>query len=171
MPSLARMSDDEGVVRASNTAELESELEQTKAELAELQESYRRLAADLDNQRRRSREQAERAAGRERGEVLRELLGIVDDLDRAQQASAESSDDDLRAGLEAVRREAHRILERRGVKRMDSVGKAFDPERHEAVGLAEGGAGMVHAEVRPGYLLEGDVLRPAEVLVGKSEGR
>jgi molecular chaperone GrpE (heat shock protein) len=54
---------------------------------------------------------------------------------------------------------------------MDSIGKTFDPERHEAVGLAQGGEGMVHAEVRPGYLLDGDVLRPAEVLVGKSEGR
>ena len=76
----------------------------------------------------------------------------------------------LREGLEAIVREARHLLKSRGLERMESVGTPFDPLRHEAVGLSEEGEeGSVHAELRPGYLLGGEVLRTAEVIVGKGE--
>jgi molecular chaperone GrpE (heat shock protein) len=57
------------------------------------------------------------------------------------------------------------------VTRIDALGRAFDPRMHEAVGLSdEGAAGRVLAEVRPGYLIGSDVLRPAAVLVGREPG-
>ena len=149
-----------------------AELEAARSELATLREAHQRLGADLVNVRERHRRDFSRAVERESGALMSEWLEIVDDLDRALAASREASEGSLREGLEAVVREARHLLQKRGLERIDSLGAAFDPERHEAVGLTdEAEEGQVHAEVRPGYLLGGAVLRPAEVIVGKGEAR
>lgn len=146
------------------------ELEACRAELEELRSAHQRLGADLVNLRERHRRDFESSVAREVGALIREWLEVVDDLDRALAASQDAPASGLREGLEAVAREARQLLERRGLERFESVGERFDPERHEAVGLSdEGEDGRVHAELRPGYLLGGEVLRPAEVIVGKGE--
>lgn len=148
------------------------ELEATRSELATLREAHRRLGADFANLRERHRRDFTLAVERESSALLREWLEIVDDLDRALDASREAPEGSLREGLEAVVREAHHFLEKRGLERIVSLGGEFDPSRHEAVGLTEDAEdGQVHAEVRPGYLLGGAVLRPAEVIVGKGSAR
>ena len=146
------------------------ELEACRAELAELRAAHQRLAADFANLRERHRREFESSVSRASGALMREWLEVVDDLDRALVASQAAPEGALREGLEAVVRAARHLLETRGLERFDSVGSPFDPERHEAVGLSEEAEeGRVHSELRPGYLLGGEVLRPAEVIVGKGE--
>jgi molecular chaperone GrpE len=154
------------------SGETAAELEAARSEFAALREAHQRLGADLANLRERHRREFSQALARESGALIREWLEIVDDLDRALAASRGAPAGSLREGLEAVVREARHLLERRGLERIDSIGHPFDPLRHEAVGVsADGKDGHVHEELRPGYLLEGAVLRPAEVIVGKGERR
>ncbi len=164
-----QMSTNESPVRPGGGDET-AELEACRAEFSALREAHQRLAADFANMRERHRRDFARAVERETGALMRDWLEIVDDLDRALEASREAPAGSLREGLEAVVREARHLLEKRGLERFDSVGAPFDPQRHEAVGVSEESReGCVHAELRPGYLLGGVVLRPAEVIVGKGQ--
>ena len=164
-----QMSTHESPVRPEGGAET-AELKACRAELSALREAHQRLGADFANMRQRHRRESSRTVERETGALMRDWLEIVDDLDRALEASREAPAGSLREGLEAVVREARHLLEKRGLERFESVGATFDPQRHEAVGMSEDSReGCVHAELRPGYLLGGVVLRPAEVIVGKGQ--
>jgi molecular chaperone GrpE len=138
-----------------------------EAQLAELREKWLRALADLENYRKRTqRDRAEEA--RYRGfDVLRGLVVIVDNLDRA--LASEGSVSDLKQGVELIRRQLEALLRDHGVERVEALGKPFDPAVHEAVsqhadpGVAEP---TVTEELRPAYRLHERLLRPAAVRVG-----
>ncbi|HEX3841122.1 MAG TPA: nucleotide exchange factor GrpE [Acidimicrobiales bacterium] len=127
-----------------------------------------RALADLDNQRKRFERELDRARSLERAAVARQWLPIVDDLERALD-HAGPDDTPLVEGVRAVFDQAVGLLASLGFPRFDDLGKPFDPNRHEAVGVADGSVtpGTVVSVVRPGYEGPGAVLRPAGVVVSR----
>jgi molecular chaperone GrpE len=138
-------------------------------EVESLRDRNLRLMAEFDNARKR--------AGREREEyirfanesLIRELLPVLDNFDRALLAARnEPGAAAVTAGIELIQRELLRVLEKFGTTSFSSVGQPFDPERHEAVARVQDGEHpemTVIAETAHGYLLHGRVLRPALVTV------
>ncbi len=130
-----------------------------------------RKTAEFDNYRKRiereRREQAEYAAA----DVLSDLLPLVDDLERALEADADTGTDAYRKGVELIHKQMLDLLRRRGVTPIEAVGHEFDPHLHQAVtheavpGRPEG---EVVEEFRRGYRLRDRLLRPSMVKVAKA---
>ena len=103
-----------------------------EAELAQMEDRYKRALADLDNYRKRIARETERRVEESREAQLREWLEVVDSLERALFMQPE---DPVVQGLRAVLEQMEAVLARQGVTRMGAAGEPFDPERHEAVGI------------------------------------
>jgi molecular chaperone GrpE len=117
-----------------------------------------RIQADFENYRKRVARETAAAGERARSGLVRELLPIVDNLERAL-ASAEEGEQHLAEGVRLVHSELIAVLERNGVEQ-------FDPAEHEALSVREDGdAGIVVDVVEKGYRSNGTVLRPARVVV------
>ena len=124
-----------------------------------------RVQADFENYRKRAAREAAVAGERARSGLVRELLPIVDNLERAL-ASAEDGEQHLAEGVRLVHSELIATLERNGVQQFDPAGEKFDPTEHEALSVRdEGEAGLVVDVVEKGYRSNGTVLRPARVVV------
>lgn len=127
-----------------------------------------RALADLDNYRKRAVRERDEYAKKAREDLLRELLPVFDNLDRASQFVGQSADVTAVAkGIEMVLKLFDDTLVRVGGKRLRSVGQAFDPQVHEAISQqpSEHPAGMVAAEHLAGYTLGDRLLRAAMVVV------
>jgi molecular chaperone GrpE len=141
----------------------------TQAQLAELEDRWRRAVADLDNFRKRVIRDSEQLQRAERARVAKEWLPVLDNLELALQ-HAESDPAAILEGVRAVRDQALAVLNRLGYPRREDTGEAFDPARHEAVATVEDDAvpaGTVVEVVRPGYGKDENLLRPAAVVVAK----
>jgi molecular chaperone GrpE len=126
-----------------------------------------RAQADFENYRKRAAREAAAAGERARSGLVRELLPVVDNLERAL-ASAEESEQHLAEGVRLVHSELIAVLERNGVQQFDPRGDRFDPGEHEALSMrSQDGAepGVVLDVVEKGYRSNGTVLRPARVVV------
>jgi molecular chaperone GrpE len=124
-----------------------------------------RIQADFENYRKRAAREAAQAGERARSGLVRELLPIVDNLERAL-ASAEDGEQHLAEGVRLVHAELIAVLERNGVEQFDPAGEKFDPSEHEALSVREDGdAGVVLDVVEKGYRSNGTILRPARVVV------
>jgi len=138
-------------------------------ELEELKTRHMRLMADFDNYRKRvQREQAtQRLYASEN--PLRDLLGVVDNIERALSVSTEEdSAGSLSEGVRMILNQMLSVLERHGAKAFESIGEVFDPERHEAVarqGHAVYSADLVCEQMQKGYMLHDRLLRAASVVV------
>lgn len=144
-------------------------LDESKA----LQDKYLRLAAEFDNYKRLSlREQRDSARFANEG-LLKELLPILDNLERAVRSSKDKHRrDGLIQGVELTLKQFMETLAKFGVRPIASVGQAFDPSRHEAVARVESNtvpAGSVVDEFQRGYYLHDRILRPAMVTVSAAE--
>ena len=141
-------------------------LEQT---LADEHQGRLRALADFENYRRRIEREAGAARRAGRSDALRPVLGILDNLERA--LATGSTDLVFLRGVEAITEQLRRMLKGLGAEPIPGLGTSFDPRLHEAVGTVPGAAqspGTVVAELRRGYLLDGEVLRPSQVLVARS---
>jgi len=141
-------------------------------EAERLQDRLLRLQAEFENYRKRmAREKAEFLKFAHE-ELILEFLPVLDNLERALAAArAEAGSTPLLEGIEMIARLFRSVLEKAGVKPMETVGERFDPAYHEAVAQVEaspGDANLVVEEIRKGYLLEGRVLRPAMVKVSRA---
>jgi molecular chaperone GrpE len=124
-----------------------------------------RVQADFENYRKRVARETAAAGERARSGLVRELLPIVDNLERAL-ASAEEGEQHLAEGVRLVHSELIAVLERNGVQQFDPSGERFDPTEHEALSVRdEGESGVVLEVVERGYRSNGTVLRPARVVV------
>lgn len=127
-----------------------------------------RALADLDNYRKRSIRERDEVAKKAREDLLRELLPVFDNLDRASQFVGQSADVAAVAkGIEMVLKLFEDTLGRVGGKRLRSVGQVFDPQVHEAISQqpSDHPAGVVSAEHLAGYMLGDRLLRAAMVVV------
>ena len=151
-------------------------VEQLQAEKSELQDKYLRAEAETQNVRRRGQQEAERERKYGIERFARDALSVADNLGRALSAlpaDLESLDSAVRnviAGVQATERELQSVLERHGITRIESVGKPFNADFHQAMMEIEDPsvpAGTVVQELIPGYLLAGRLLRAAMVAVSK----
>ncbi len=147
-----------------------AEVEKLQNELKEMREQVLRARADFDNFRKRTaREKTELAATVEQA-FLKDLLPLLDNLNRASDAAdAENSDaETLRKGIEMIKRETVAVMEKHGLEQIETGGKMFDPNFHQAVGTVQDDSkedGMIAAEFQPGYIARGRVIRPSMVQV------
>lgn len=148
---------------------IEEALDAKTREAAEHYDRYLRALADFENYKRRVQREREEWTRLAYEQLLRELLPVLDNFDRALQA--EPTPDQFRGfvtGIELIHRELLKVLERIGVTPFSAVGEPFDPQRHEAVMRVETTEvphQTVVEETERGYLLNGRVLRPARVKV------
>ena len=147
------------------------ELSAAKRERDEYLELAQRTRADFENYRKRVAKETSDALARGKAELARQLLPVIDNLERALQSGADpSAHEGLVRGVELVLEELRGRLGNAGVEAFDPTGEKFDPEQHEALSAqpAEGTeSGVVLETVEKGYRLDGQVLRPARVVVSK----
>jgi molecular chaperone GrpE len=147
-------------------------LEAAQAEVARVRDQLLRTAADFDNFRKRSRREVADAEVRGAEGLLKELLPIFDNLERAA-SHAESATDvqSLVDGIRMVMRQFHDTLSRVGIERVDAEGAAFDPAVMEAIQHFETSShppGTVTNQVQAGYRMGDRLIRPAMVVVAKA---
>jgi molecular chaperone GrpE len=160
----------------TDAADVARLVEQLQAEKAELHDKYLRAEAETQNVRRRAQQEVERERKYGIERFARDVLSVADNLGRALSAlpaDLDSVDPALRnviAGVQATERELQSVLERHGVTRIESLGKPFNADFHQAMMELQDPsvpAGTVVQELIPGYLLAGRLLRAAMVAVSK----
>jgi molecular chaperone GrpE len=150
-------------------AEARSEADELRRQLEERQDRLLRTLAEMDNMRRRSQRDREDYTRFATESLLRDLVPVLDNLDRALEAARTAGEaGKVVEGVELIQRELLRVLERAGLKRYSALGERFDPTRHEATARVvspDRPSDTVVAELAPGYLLHDRVLRAAQVAV------
>jgi molecular chaperone GrpE len=152
---------------AKEEVEAEDPIARAQRERDEYLDLARRAQADFENYRKRAAKEAAAAGERARSGLVRELLPVVDNLERAL-ASAVEGEQHLAEGVRLVHSELIAVLERNGVQQFDPVGERFDPAEHEALSMRDqdgAESGLVLDVVEKGYRTNGTILRPARVVV------
>lgn len=152
----------------SDTDERVLEERDLEAELARMEDRYKRALADLDNYRKRSARETERVVADSSEAMLRDWLEALDSVERAMRMDPEGH---LLEGLRAVLDQMEAILARQGVRRVGAAGEPFDPAVHEAVGVRDSEEVPDHTTLevaQSGFALGDRVLRPAQVIVSRA---
>ena len=154
--------------------DLDSLLADTQRERDEYLDLAKRTKADFENFRKRMAAETEAAGARGRAEVLRGVVPVLDDLERALEAAGldpeGDSSDGLAHGVLLVFRSLREALTRNGVEAVDPKGEAFDPQVHEALSTLPGSGaapGTIVEVVQKGYRLGDQLVRPARVVVAE----
>lgn len=137
-------------------------------QITELTEALKRERADSENIRRRHDDQIGSLKTLVKANVVRELLPVIDNFDRAlKHVPAELKDSDYVKGVQGVVKQFEKTLEQMGVERIKTVGEVFDPRLHEAVAMeeGEGTTEVVAEELQSGYKLGDEIIRHAVVKV------
>lgn len=143
-----------------------SDVARLERELADLRDRSVRTLADFDNFRKRAERERQELRRHAVAEPLRDLLEVVDNLDRA--LSARGSAKDLKQGVRMILRQLEELLRRHGVAPVEAEGRPFDPAVHEAVSRRESeevSEPTVAEQLQRGYRLHDRLLRPARVVV------
>ena len=160
-----------------NVEELMKEKAALEGELADLKRQYEalyseaaRIKADFHNYKRRTESNIERLRNSALTEIMLELLPVVDNFERAL-ICEEGKDTPLYKGVSMIYRQLLSVMEKFDMVPIKSIGEAFDPSLHEAVAVEEISDteldGKIVKEIQRGYVLKGEVIRPAKVIVGK----
>lgn len=139
-----------------------------ESELAGQKDQYLRLAADFDNFRKRITRETERNAAAQKEAFIRELLPVIDNLERALASDASTSPEQLREGVQMTLQQLMQLLLRHGVEPEESLGRPFDPRYHEAVSVRHDPSQPDHVVLETfqrGYRRGNEVFRPAKVVV------
>lgn len=147
---------------------LKKQLAESESKTSEYRDNWLRSQAEFQNYRKRIERDSELRKLEMKGEIIKKVLPVLDDLERALQNR--SADDAWANGIELVARKFQNILESEGVKKIDALGKEFDPNFHEAISHepADGAqSGHVIGVVQNGYMLGERVIRPALVRVAQ----
>ena len=166
--NLSDRSDQSDLSDLSDQSDL-SAAPELRARVADLEDRWKRAAADLDNYRKRFDRELDRLRQLDRETILRAWLSVVDDMERAL-CSQGASASPWYEGMEAIHARMLAVLDQFGVKPFVPTGETFDPDRHEAVATAnlpDQPEGKIVEVVQTGYLLDGKVVRPARVIAVK----
>ena len=157
---------------STGTGDQSSDLEAAQAEARNNQELYLRALAEMDNLRKRTQREKEDIAKFSNESILREILPVIDNLQRAiEHATTQQDGAGLLEGVEMTLSQFNSVMQKFGVEALSSLGELFDPAHHQAVGqleTTEYPANHVANELQKGYLLNGRLLRPAMVIVAKA---
>ncbi|MDP8292636.1 MAG: nucleotide exchange factor GrpE [Candidatus Orphnella occulta] len=156
--------------------DLEAELKVLREELAkkdDYQDVALRLQAEFDNFRKRSAKERQEFIKYANEGLILELVGILDNFERSIKAADQKQDFKLlHQGVDMISKQLHKLLQEKGLKRIECVGEKFDPVRHEAIEVVESDdaeESKVLEELQAGYMLNEHVLRPAMVKVVKNK--
>jgi molecular chaperone GrpE len=170
----AEKSEEGAATQTGESADLRASLEAKEKEAAENYDRYLRAMAELDNYRKRAARDKEDAIKYGNEKLIKDILPILDSLDRAlRQASEMSARNNFEAfqqGLELIHTQILGCLERHGVVKIAAKGEEFDPDKHQAlmqVETPEMEGNRVVDEYESGYTLHGRLLRPSKVSVSK----
>ena len=165
------MQDAGAILDGNSDIPLQDQIEALKGEIEQLRAEALRERADLENQRKRLARDVDMARKFANERLLSELLPLFDSMEAGLAAAAQN--DPLREGLELTLRQLHRIAENNGlVEVAPQPGDSFDPERHQAMSMVEDTEvppGAVAQVFQKGYVLNERLLRPALVVVAKSD--
>jgi molecular chaperone GrpE len=175
---IVREGEKEAPVQAAATLpsreELSRQLEEKSRECAENYDKYVRAVAELENYKKRAVKEKADAIKYGNEALIRDLLPLMDSLERALKHAEQSSDfESFKKGLAMLRDQLVCSLGKRGVEAIDCGGKGFDPNYHEAmmqVASQEHEHNQIVDELEKGYLLNGRLLRPSKVTVCKRAG-
>ncbi len=150
----------------------ENPIQQLESQLQECNDKYLRLAAEFDNFRKRSMKDRLDLIRNASEDVIKSLLEVLDDVDRASQQIESSEDtEQLKAGITLIFGKLKSTLQQKGLQEMEAAGMEFDPEMHEAIAeipaASEDTSGKIMDVVAKGYLLNDKIIRHAKVVVGK----
>jgi molecular chaperone GrpE len=154
---------DEAVVQDADTA-----LAEAQAKADDNWDKYLRLAAELENVRKRAERDVEKAHKFALERIVADLLEVRDSLEMALSAGDESTVDNLKEGNETTLKLLATVMQRYGVEDIDPLGEPFDPNCHEAIAMqpaADAEPDSVLTVFQKGYALNGRLLRPARVVV------
>ena len=161
----------EPVAEEPEVEALRAQIDNLNQQVAELNDRYLRQVAEFDNFRRRNaKERAEliQTAGKD---VITDLLVVLDDVERAQKQMETTDDANLvKEGVQLVFSKLRNTLAAKGLKPIESIGKEFDLDLHDAVTGVDAGEemkGKVVDEIQKGYYLNDKIIRHAKVVVGK----
>ena len=135
---------------------------------AEMLDRVKRLQADFDNYRRRTRQEQCDLSAFVTQNLIKDLLPIVDNFERALASRPAEDPSGFGAGVEMIYRQFFAVLEKQGISAVETVGAMFDPAKHEAIMRDEESdqpEGTVVAELQKGYAACGKIIRPALVKV------
>jgi molecular chaperone GrpE len=154
------------VTKPEAKADLEQQVKELEAARDSAIADLQRVAADFDNYRKRTARDQAALVARAHERLVKELLPVLDDLERALDAAAEHEEAKLEEGVRLVHRELSHVLQKEGLVAVDAEGK-FDPHEHEALLTqpSEAEEGAIVEVIQKGYRLGDRVLRPARVVV------
>jgi molecular chaperone GrpE len=153
---------------------LQQEVESLRGKVETYLDLAQRAQADFANYKKRIEREREADAGIAQANILRSILSVIDDFDRAVTVAPNASEGAFAEGVMMIHRKLQQWLESHQVRRVDQVGELFDPSLHEAVayeerpGFAEG---QVASVMSAGYVMSDRVLRPAQVTVARGGGQ
>lgn len=149
--------------------DLKAELDKSQDEAQKNRDLYLRLLADVENMKKRSVREKEEYIQFATMPVLKKILLVVDDLERALGMSAgDQNYEALYKGVEMILNSLHDLAKSEGVEPIDALGKPFDPEFHQPLTIETGSGSeehMVIEELQRGYIMKGKVIRPSLVIV------
>ena len=155
----------------------EEKIRALEEEKADYLDRWQRALAELDNYRKRKEKEQENIRKYALESVLYELLGVIDNFERALlHINQTNSIDALKQGVEMVYEQFKGLLKQHNVERIEAVGKGFDPRWHEAMEIMNEDARkhaddfVITEEMLPGYMLYDRLLRPAKVKVSAVKG-
>lgn len=146
--------------------EEKKEQETLKIQLEETEDRLKRVAAEFDNYKKRSSKEKEDMYSSIMGDVVSNFLPVIDNLEKAVESKTE--DESYKQGVELVLKQFKDVLGANGVKEIETIGKTFDPELHEAVSLVTDeslGEKEIKEEYRKGYMIGNKVIRHSMVVV------
>ncbi len=157
---------DKGMEPVDLGPSVEVEIERLEGEVDELRDIHLRKLAEFDNFRKRTERERVEITLRANEELVRDLLPVLDNFERALGHSADADSGAFREGVEMIAKQLWDTLERQGIKVIDPMGDEFSPEFHEAVHRIEDESlepGTVASVLNKGYLYNGRLVRPAMV--------
>ena len=147
------------------------QLQHAVKEAEQYKDQYQRLAAEFENAKKRMEREKQEHAKWAAESLILALLPIVDSFDAALQSlKNHDAKDPVVTGVRLINRQLHELLTREGVERLQTIGRPFDPERHEVIQQVETHdqpEQSVVEEIQAGYLLRGRLIRPALVKIAK----
>ncbi|HEV2404865.1 MAG TPA: nucleotide exchange factor GrpE [Ktedonobacterales bacterium] len=158
----------ETTTATGGNGDLEAQLKAATEEAAQYKDRFLRERAEMENFKKRQERLAGERMQRYKRDLLEKVIEVMDNLDRAMQYESSMDQESLNQGLRMVHWQLEEILKTEGLTPVATVGQVFDPHVHEAiesVASPEHPEGTVVEEVRKGYMLGGDMVRPARVKV------
>ena len=152
--------------KSDEIIELKKQMASMKAEIEEKDDRYKRIMAEFENYKKRSAKERESLYDSIISEIVSSFLPVLDNLEKA--AKAETKDEEYKKGVELMLQQFKDVLASKGVKEIETVGKTFDPELHEAVSSVVDenlGEKEIKEEFRKGYMIGNRVIRHSMVIV------